>query len=238
MEKYTDMLATFGIGSAHPGGFKKSTEMIMGMELDEDSVVLDCGCGTGQTAAYIKQLYDCQVTALEPHPLMFKKAQERFESQYLSVDLRQALVEAIPLNDSTTNYALSESVLSFASIQEGLSEIHRVLKQNGSIYLNEFVCFSPLSTNEQETLKTQYGFSKLLHAKEWQEALANAGFHHIVVMEMFTAATLQLDETDKGNDMQPSSNIAPSYYEKMHQHQSLMAHYKDKIGHILIKAIK
>ncbi|MFB4211686.1 class I SAM-dependent methyltransferase [Shouchella sp. JSM 1781072] len=238
MEKYTDMLATFGIGSAHPGGFKKSTEIIMDMELDEHSIVLDCGCGTGQTAAYIKQLYDCQVTALEPHPLMYKKAQQRFESQFLSVDLRKAFIEAIPLDDSTTDYALSESVLSFASIQEGLSELHRVLKQSGSIYLNEFVCFSPLSMNEQETLKAEYGFSQLLHAKEWQQELANAGFRQIVVMETFTAATLQQDETDKGNDMQPSSTIAPSYYEKMHQHQTLMAHYKDKIGHILIKAIK
>ncbi|WP_055735908.1 MULTISPECIES: class I SAM-dependent methyltransferase [Bacillaceae] len=238
MTNYTDMLAAFGIGSAHPGGFKKSIAMIMDMNIDERSIVLDCGCGTGQTSAYIKQQFDCEMIALECHPLMIKKAQQRFTDSLLSIDLHQASIEAIPLKPSYVDYALTESVLSFVSSNHALAELYRVLKKSGKLYLNELVCFAPLSADERLVLQNAYGFTSLFSQDQWIDRLTKAGFSTIETMEMYTAESMQNDETDKGNDMRPSESIHSHFYEKMHQHQSLMANYKDKIGHIIIKASK
>ncbi|WP_144558858.1 class I SAM-dependent methyltransferase [Shouchella miscanthi] len=238
MTNYTDMLAAFGIGSAHPGGFKKSIAMIMHMDIDERSTVLDCGCGTGQTSAYIKQQFDCEMVALECHPLMLKKAQQRFTDNLLPVDLHQASIEAIPLEQDYVDYALTESVLSFVSIDRALAELYRVLKKSGTLFINELVCFAPLSNDERTVLQNAYGFTSLYSSDQWVERLTQAGFSTIQTMEKYTAESLQHDETDKGNDMRPSETINTQFYEKMHQHQLLMANYKDKIGHIIIKASK
>ena len=75
---YHDLLAAFGIGGAHPGGFALTCEVLEREAIGKTSVVLDAGCGTGQTAAYLVKRFGCDVTAVDRHPLMLQKAANRF----------------------------------------------------------------------------------------------------------------------------------------------------------------
>ncbi|UTW69808.1 methyltransferase domain-containing protein [Anaerobacillus sp. HL2] len=71
---YTDMLAQLGISSAHPGGLALSKWNFLKEKITKDMKILDLGCGTGKTAAYLASTYKCSVTALDVHPIMLEKA--------------------------------------------------------------------------------------------------------------------------------------------------------------------
>ena len=77
---YLDLVANFGIGGAHPGGFSLTQSILEDENIQPNDSVLDIGCGTGQTAAFLAQRFQCQVTAVDNHPIMIQKARERFES--------------------------------------------------------------------------------------------------------------------------------------------------------------
>jgi protein-L-isoaspartate O-methyltransferase len=76
MEKFTyhDFLANLGVGGAHPGGLTLSKKVLAKEQLKPSSKVLDVGCGTRQTAAFLARTYGCQVTALDQHRLYVTKS--------------------------------------------------------------------------------------------------------------------------------------------------------------------
>ena len=80
---YMDLLSKLGIGGAHPGGIKATEIMLKGEPINQDTVILDAGCGTGQTSAYLYNNYHANMIALDAHPLMVQKAKERFA--YLNI---------------------------------------------------------------------------------------------------------------------------------------------------------
>lgn len=233
---YTDMLAAFGIGSAHPGGFSKSKQMLMEMDIDEHTTLLDCGCGTGQTAAYIKQLFDCQITALEPHPIMAAKAKKRFKDDWLDIRLLNKSIESTGLPANQFDYVICESVLSFVPLELALTEIHRLLKPNGVLFANELSCIKLLTDVERNQIMSHYSFHTLNSYSDWEKELLLSGFAHSSMLEEVSAAELQQDESDKGNDMIPSTGIPTHRFDQVSAHAKMMQLYGDRIGHTLFKA--
>ncbi|GAF14153.1 LOW QUALITY PROTEIN: methyltransferase YodH [Bacillus sp. JCM 19045] len=233
---YTDMLAAFGIGSAHPGGFSKSRQMLMEMDISEQTVILDCGCGTGQTSAYINQLFNCQITAIEPHPLMAAKARKRFKEEWLNIPVLNKSIENSGLPSNQFDYVICESVLSFVSLEEALGEIHRLLKPNGLLFANELSCLEPLSNGERAEIMSHYSFQTLNRFSDWAKIVERSGFSQATMIEEVSAAELQQDESDKGNDMIPSRDIPQHRFDQVSAHAKMMQLYGHKIGHTLFKA--
>ncbi|WP_054710844.1 class I SAM-dependent methyltransferase [Bacillus sp. JCM 19041] len=235
---YTDMLAEFGIGSAHPGGFSKTKQMMMEIDIQETMTILECGCGTGQTAAYLQQLYDCNVIAVEAHPMMAAKAKQRFAQNQLPIVLLQEKIESMPLGNESVDLAVAESVLSFCQLDQAISEILRVLRQGSLMYANELICTESLRPEEKNQLSSIYGFTSLFTESEWKKTLLGLGFASVVITGQTSASQLQHDDGDKGNDMMPSPSISPTSFATLQSHQQTMNLFGDKIGHALIKATK
>ncbi|MGV2549691.1 SAM-dependent methyltransferase, partial [Bacillus licheniformis] len=53
MSRYLEMLSLFGVAGAHPGGLAFSKAVLQKAAPSPDQPILDAGCGTGQTAAYL-----------------------------------------------------------------------------------------------------------------------------------------------------------------------------------------
>ena len=77
--------------------------------LDENAIVADLGCGTGQvaeaTAAFVGQ-----VIGVDASPSMLKAAKKRL-SAFSNVDLRAGSLEALPIDDDTLDAAMMFLVL-------------------------------------------------------------------------------------------------------------------------------
>ena len=81
--KYLDFLSKFGIGGAHPGGLNLTKKLFKEEDINSTSEILDVGCGTGQTAAYLAYRYGAKVTGIDVNPIMVVKAKRRIKKQNL-----------------------------------------------------------------------------------------------------------------------------------------------------------
>ncbi len=164
---YIDFLAYYGIGSAHPGGFTLTKQVLAQMPLGMHANVLEVGCGTGRTAAYMSQVYGYQVTAVENNEMMIQKARDRWLAQGLSIDLIQGKVEQLPCKDETFELVLGESILAFTNKEQSIPECYRVLQNNGKLVVIEMVLESPLDKEAETTILQLYGMEELLTETEW-----------------------------------------------------------------------
>ena len=215
--KYLDVLAKFGVGGAHPGGLNLTKEIFMAENINRASHVLDVGCGTGQTAAYLSSTYGAKVTGIDINSIMVTKAKQRMETNHLPVKVIQGSVENIPLPDHLFDFILSESVLSFVNQPKALKEISRLLKSGGRFIAIEQTINKRLTEKDESEIKQFYGFHSLNTKEDWVAYLNQAGFKQISIQE--------IKSFDSEPDFHFSDEIEPKLYEIMEKHVELTAKY-------------
>lgn len=214
---YLDLLAYFGVGGAHPGGFSLTKQLLKDEKISSFDSFLDIGCGTGQTAAFVKKQFNCSVTAVDCHPIMINKAKKRFEKEQVQVALVKEDVQSLSFSDQLFDFALSESVIAFTNISKTLHELARVLKRNGCLLIIEMTAKKQLSPAKQKEVKDLYGIPEVLTEEEWKVKLKNAGFLSVETIRSSAA----LRETAL-LDMNPSENISNELYELWDLHHSFI----------------
>ena len=231
---YMDLLSGLGIGGAHPGGLKATEIMLKNEPINKETIILDAGCGTGQTSAYLYNTYRANIIALDAHPVMVQKAKERFSRLNVPVQVVEASLEAIPLPEESIHYCLAESVLSFVQIQPVLKEIKRVLKPGGNLFAIELIIKKPLSVVEEAQIRQFYGFQQMWNESDWEEALRNAGFADVHTKELPS----YYDDQEPLTEFQPSEDIPVGLFDLLETHASLLHQYRDVLGYRVIQAKK
>ena len=103
-------------------------------------IVLEVGAGTGLNFSWYQPERVERVEAIEPDSAMLTYAQVRSEQAAVPIVLTQAPVEALPFADATFDSAVVTLVLcSVHDPRQALSEIKRVLKPRGTLFLVEHV---------------------------------------------------------------------------------------------------
>ncbi|WMJ15300.1 class I SAM-dependent methyltransferase [Geobacillus proteiniphilus] len=225
MSAYLDWLADMGIDGAHPGGFELTKQILRKLHIDRSTSVLDVGCGTGQTAAYIAEQYGANVTAIDIHPTMIAKAKQRFAAKAVSIRLHRASVEALPFPAGTFDLALSESVLAFVSLPNALAEIRRVLKNDG-LFVGIEACHERLTAAEQKQIAAFYGFRRLMTPAEWKEVLEQSGFR--CRQFSYTAAA---EAPSLGAPVVIALPPTPEMASMWQMHQQLTTQFGDRLGY-------
>ncbi len=225
---YLDCLSALGVGGAHPGGLQLTKELLSKEKIDETKLILDAGCGTGQTSAYIAERYQCQVTALDSNKIMLDKARKRFSSIQLPIKVKEGSTEKLPFEERMFDMILSESVICFTDICLTISEFKRVLKQNGVLIATEMVLEKSLAEKDLKTIVDFYGVTQLLTEKEWHNLLQKAGFTQVNV-EKFKLQ-LAKNEVQNATDFSLSENIDENIFEILEQHEYFTTKYKDILG--------
>lgn len=225
---YLDCLALFGVGGAHPGGLQLTQKILAEEKINNDTILLDVGCGTGQTAAYLQQQYGCSVSALDNNSIMLEKAQQRFSSLNLPIDAKVGDIENLPYPDKHFDIALSESVFSFTNVTSAIRELKRVLKPNGRLLAIETVLEQKISEEERSSIVDFYRFPRLLTEGEWLTAFRKAGFQQVDI----TKYQPTLDQVDEQNaaDFSLSESIDDALLEILEKHKEIMQRNKDKLG--------
>ncbi len=134
---------------------------------------VDLGCGTGEVLG--KLLDSSQfVIGVDGSARMLELAKRRFNNQDIAtkLSLRIGELDHLPLRDSEANFACINLVLHHLSEPSiAISEISRILGQNGLIFISDFV------QHEVEAMRQNYGDRWLGFSKEiLEQYLLNSGF--------------------------------------------------------------
>ncbi|MCG1020987.1 class I SAM-dependent methyltransferase [Sutcliffiella horikoshii] len=226
---YTDLLALFGIGGAHPGGIEL-TKSILLEEGISGKKLLEVGCGTGQSSTFIRSL-GIDITPIDNHPLMVQKANKRFAEENMELCALQMNVEQCEFKDCSFDFILSESVLSFTNTSKTLPELFRVLKDDGMLVAVEMTKKSSLPLKLEKNMRKFYGMPSIWTTEEWKKRFISSGFRTVAI------STLSLKELEPSEpDIDPSADIDESLFEIMHQHEKLTQESQQHIELSIIRA--
>ncbi|WP_042454165.1 class I SAM-dependent methyltransferase [Neobacillus dielmonensis] len=231
---YIDFLAKFGVGGAHPGGISLTKSILSNEKITSDSCILDAGCGTGQTTAFLYNEYKAKVYGLEINPIMLEKARSRFESQNMPIQLTQGSVESIPFADKTFDFILSESVLAFVNKPNAIKEFFRVLKPGGRVIANEMTINQPLNESAAEEIKQFYAIDSLLLEDDWKRIFNESGFQNIEII----GQTYDLKNSTPAQEFNFSHNFEPELFGILNQHGNMLVKYHDVLSHRVITCTK
>jgi ubiquinone/menaquinone biosynthesis C-methylase UbiE len=237
---YLHFIAQIGISGAHPGGLHLTKELIAREEIDEKSSILDAGCGTGQTSAYLASTYNCEVIAIDSHSEMVKKAKSRMTHEGFNVQVMKGNLEHLPFKENTFQFVFAESVISFTNATLSLSELHRVLDQHGTLLLIEMTLESKLREIDQQTLKSFYGFNHIYTENQWITKLKESGFSNVEVLFGNTVANTISEQQPEENmtQLHLSQTIDPSLYHTWMKHEELLMKFAHLLGHRVYRCKK
>lgn len=231
---YLDSLAAYGVGGAHPGGLALTKEILDKESLNPGAAVLDAGCGTGQTACMLFRNYGADVTAMDLHPVMIKKATERLRG--MDIEVIQGDVEEVPFKNDSFELVLSESVLAFTNIEESLFNFQHILRENGILLAVEMLKEGEIPSEEEAQLREFYGLPQLLTEEEWKKAIEKAGFSSVEVLGGGQSG----DEPIIGNEPEfiLSEEITEDTHRVMDRHFSLVEKYREQLGFRVFRCLK
>ncbi|MEH7546575.1 MULTISPECIES: class I SAM-dependent methyltransferase [Bacillaceae] len=231
---YFDFLAKFGVGGAHPGGILLTQDILSKEKINDQSVILDAGCGTGQTAAYLYQNYRANVIGLEINPIMVEKAKDRFEKLQFPISLIKGSIEEIPFADHTFDFILSESVLAFVNKPKALKEFYRVLKKGGRLIANEMTINRPVNQLEAAEIMSFYSIDSLLLEEDWRLLLQEAGFQNIEIK----AYNLPLSHGNQTPEFNFSKDFEPELFHVLNEHGNIVIKYQDVLSYRVLTVSK
>lgn len=233
---YLDSIALFGVGGAHPGGLQLTKHMLAQEKINNTTTVLDVGCGTGQTSAYLAKKYRCKVTALDCHKVMLEKAKQRFKSMNLPINVIYGKTESLPFDNDSFDIILSESVTAFTDLSLTLPEYKRVLKPKGKLLAVEMTLERSVLKEEYTQIKDFYGVSQLLTERDWHKLFQKAGYDQVRI-EKYNPQLNQFDVQHTA-DFSLSDNIDYKAFEILEKHDGMMNKYAGLLSYRIIKCTK
>ncbi|HZN55940.1 MAG TPA: metalloregulator ArsR/SmtB family transcription factor [Candidatus Polarisedimenticolaceae bacterium] len=138
--------------------------------LDEDAVVADLGCGTGQAVDALAPFVS-RVIAVDASASMLRAAKKRLAA-HANVDLRLGTLEALPVDDASLDAATLFLVLHHvADPSVALGEVARALKPGGRLVLVDML------PHDRDEYRAQMGHLWLGFAEaDVERLLGEAGF--------------------------------------------------------------
>lgn len=215
--KYLDLLAQYGISSAHPGGFAMTRELLRHEAITPEMILLDIGCGTGQTSTYIGTHFPCKIVAADINSKMLERAKQTFIKNHLDIPLTRADAMDLPFRKKSFHIVLSESVTAFTEIRRTLREYHRVLNPGGVLLAIEVTALQPLTMEEADELKAATGLRELPTKEEWFQMFREAGFGD-------TRLYYQ-------QRMNPTVTLSPTLNQAFQDYIQAMSRHRKKIGY-------
>lgn len=126
------LMHTLSEGALRPGGLERTRKTYDTLALPKGAGILDAGCGTGVTGAFLQKTYGVHVTAIDISQEHVMQARAK------GISALRGRIENLPFAADTFSVVNCDCVLSLATdIQSTLQEFNRVLLPEGLLVLSD-----------------------------------------------------------------------------------------------------
>jgi len=109
----------------------------------ENKRILDIGCGAGEASVYFAK-NGANVTAVDISANMLKVVKQLADKHGVSIDTKESTADRLGFPDYTFDIVYAANLLHHVNIEATLSEIHRVLKNGGTLYSWDPLAHNPI----------------------------------------------------------------------------------------------
>jgi SAM-dependent methyltransferase len=124
--------------------------------IDPGSVVLDLGCGAGTDLLIAAQMTGAsgRVIGVDMTTSMLDRARSSADEMRLgNVELHEALIEAVPIEDASVDVVISNGVVDLVPDKDAVfDEIDRVLRPGGRLQLADVVIHNEVSEDARKRI--------------------------------------------------------------------------------------
>ena len=169
------------------------------LQIKSTDIILDIGCGGGKNVKRFAEIAsEGKIYGLDYSEVSVNKSKElnKKEIENGKVKIEQGSVSQLPYADETFDLVTCfETVYFWPDFIEDLKEVHRVLKNNGSIFIcNE----AGGSDKDKELMKEHIDLLKmtLYTVEELGDSLLSAGFSEVLTFKKEKTEKLTHKDTD------------------------------------------
>ena len=182
-DRYFEMLAEMDV-TKHLGSLEPTMQLANLYGLNQDSVLLDVGCGVGFTPCYLARTFGCRIVGIDLYESMIERSTARAKKEKLDhlLDFRIADVQDLPFEDDTFDAVMAESVIAFVPDKAlALSECVRVTKPGGWVGFTESTWKqSPAPEMVAQTQQIMGENFETLDVDGWRALVEGAGLAEVV----------------------------------------------------------
>ena len=198
-EKYWDKYSKFidSDGWRYRYLRKSQSNVISLLNIKENMNFLDIGCGTGWALGKIAEISNGQSSyyGIDLSSAMIFKAQENFKNRK-NFHFIKANAESIPLEDNFFDVIIcTNSFHHYLHPEKALSEMHRLLKNGGRLYLLDPTSDSIIMKFVDKVIRFfEPEHVKLYSSKEFKQLFNNAGLKYITFEKVKMHQKVQVGE--------------------------------------------
>lgn len=136
---YYDFMGYLEVPFFNIGGVSSIDRLAELLRIDEDTSILEVGCGTGGNACYLANKYGCRVTGIDIAEHMVRQAQNRAEKLGLTDKVAFYVGDAYNLDfpDNSFDIVFTIFTSQFLDPSVAFKEFSRVLDRDGRLGINE-----------------------------------------------------------------------------------------------------
>ena len=113
--------------------------LVKWMQSDDPKQILDVDTGTGELAIALWKNFRVKITAVDLSQEMLNLADKKIKELGVDITIQKANAENLPFESNKFDaVSVGFGVRNFENLEKGLSELRRVIKENGNVYILEF----------------------------------------------------------------------------------------------------
>jgi SAM-dependent methyltransferase len=168
--------------SLDPRGTEWLFELFASLGPRAGDVVADIGCRDAKHTIRLAQEHGLRGYALDPLPLHVERARTEVAAAGVDIQVLQAAIEDLPLNDASVDWIWCRDVLAHTDIRSGLAECARVLRLGGRMVAYVTLATDALEPREKALLVDAMALVPESFGDRGVEAAANtAGLAQVAV---------------------------------------------------------
>ena len=113
--------------------------LVKWMQSDDPKQILDVATGTGELAIALWKKFRVKITAVDLSQEMLNLADKKIKELGADITIQKANAKNLPFESNKFDaVSVGFGVRNFENLEKGLSELRRVVKEDGNVYILEF----------------------------------------------------------------------------------------------------